>query len=194
MKFLKSALLFAAFALISTSLTSCEDGKSYSDMLEEEQKAVNWYLAQQKVEASVPEDSVFEVGSDAPFYRMNSDGTVYMRVVNQGDMNNRPKKGDTVYFRFLRQNIKLLKDGTVTGPGSGNADNMISGGNVSLVYGNNVLSSTTSLGSGLQVPLDYLGYNCEVDLIVKSIEGQTGDISQCIPYLYTGLKYFKAEY
>lgn len=194
MKFLKPALLFAAFALISTSLTSCEDGKSYSDMLEEEQKAVNWYLAQQKVEASVPEDSVFEVGSDAPFYRMNSDGTVYMRVVNQGDMNNRPKKGDTVYFRFLRQNIKLLKDGTVTGPGSGNADNMISGGNVSLVYGNNVLSSTTSLGSGLQVPLDYLGYNCEVDLIVKSIEGQTGDISQCIPYLYTGLKYFKAEY
>lgn len=194
MKFLQPAFMFAAFVLIFTSLLSCEDGKSYSDMLEEEQKAVNWYLAQQKVEASVPEDSVFEVGSDAPFYRMNSDGTVYMRVVNQGDMNNRPKKGDTVYFRFLRQNIKLLKDGTVTGPGSGNADNMISGGNVSLVYGNNVLSSTTSLGSGLQVPLDYLGYNCEVDLIVKSIEGQTGDISQCIPYLYTGLKYFKAEY
>lgn len=179
--------------LIMIGLTSCNEGKSYSDLLEEEEKAVNWYLAQQRVEASVPADSIFLTGQDAPFYRMNSDGTIYMRVINPGDMNNRPVKGQTVYFRFMRVNLKALSEGTEME--EGNNENMDSSlGGLSLVYGNKSLPSTTEWGDGIQVPLNYLGYGCEVDLIVKSIEGRAGDISQCIPYLYKGLKYFKAEY
>lgn len=174
-------------------MTSCNEGKSYSDLLEEEEKAVNWYLAQQRVEASVPADSIFLTGQDAPFYRMNSDGTIYMRVINPGDMKNRPVKGQTVYFRFMRVNLKALSEGTEME--EGNNENMDSAlGGLSLVYGNKSLPSTTEWGDGIQVPLNYLGYGCEVDLIVKSIEGRAGDISQCIPYLYKGLKYFKAEY
>ncbi len=63
------------------------------------------------------------------------------------------------------------------------------------LYGNNVLTSTTQYGEGLQVPLEYLGYNCEVNLIVKSPEGFTSDgtQSQCLPYVYN-IRYFKAEY
>lgn len=179
--------------LIMIGMTSCNEGKSYSDLLEEEEKAVNWYLAQQRVEASVPADSIFLTGQDAPFYRMNSDGTIYMRVINPGDMNNRPVKGQTVYFRFMRVNLKALSEGTEME--EGNNENMDSAlGGLSLVYGNKSLPSTTEWGDGIQVPLNYLGYGCEVDLIVKSIEGRVGDISQCIPYLYKGLKYFKAEY
>lgn len=185
------ALFFSIIILIG--MTSCNEGKSYSDLLEEEEKAVNWYLAQQRVEASVPADSIFLTGQDAPFYRMNSDGTIYMRVINPGDMNNRPVKGQTVYFRFMRVNLKALSEGTEME--EGNNENMDSSlGGLSLVYGNKSLPSTTEWGDGIQVPLNYLGYGCEVDLIVKSIEGRAGDISQCIPYLYKGLKYFKAEY
>lgn len=193
-RFLLNTCLLTVALFAGLSLAGCNEGKSYSDLLDEEEKAVNWYLAQQRVVASVPEDSVFETGPNAPFYRMNSDGSVYMRVISMGDMSNRPKKGDTVYLRYLAQNIKYLFAGTTSGTGTGNADNMLTGGNQSLVYGNTYLSSTTSLGTGIQVPLGYLGYNCEVDLIVKSIEGRAGDISNCIPYLYSGLKYFKAEY
>lgn len=174
-------------------LTSCEEGKSYSELLEEETAAVNWYLAQNRVVPYVPADSVFETGPEAPFYRMNGDGTVYMRVVNPGKKEDRPKKGQTVYFRFMRINLKYLYEGAEYK--EGNSEEMDSNlGGLSLIFGNNVLSSTTEWGDGIQVPLYYLGYDCEVDLIVKSTEGRSGDISQCLPYLYKGLKFFKAEY
>ena len=35
-------LLSAALLLL---MTACEEGKSYSDLLREEERAVNWYLA-----------------------------------------------------------------------------------------------------------------------------------------------------
>lgn len=179
--------------MLLLSLASCEDTKSYSELLKEETEAVNWYLAQNKVVTSVPEDSVFIQGSDAPFYRMNVDGTVYMRVINPGDKEKRPKKGDTVFFRFMRKNINYLYQG-MTVAGEGNAENMNSSLNgTSLVYGNTALTSTTQYGEGLQVPLGYLGYDCEVDLIVKSTMGFTADISNCIPYIYN-IRYFRAEY
>jgi len=185
-------LLSVALLLL---MTACEEGKSYSDLLREEERAVNWYLAQNRVETRVPEDSVFEIGPDAPFYRMNADGTVYMRVIRTGDMNDRPEKGQTVYFRFMRQNIKFLYEKTNLSDGEGNADDMGSNlGGMHFVYGNNVLTSTTKYGTGIQLPLNYLGYNCEVDLIVKSIDGFAENVSDCIPFVYKSLKYFKAEY
>lgn len=190
--FSHASKLLAGLALI-ISMSSCKDTKSYSDLLKEEEQAVNWYLAQQRVVPYVPEDSVFEVGPDAPFYRMDADGSVYMRVINAGDPDNRPQKGETVYFRFTRTDVKQLSNGAVLGSGGSLEDDM-SFSSWSLVYGNTTLPSTTAHGTGLQVPLGYLGYNCEVDLIVKSVSGRSGDISNCIPYLYSNLKYFKAEY
>lgn len=187
-----TGLLFAALLLL---IPACKEGQSYSDMLRDEEAAVNWYLAQNRVEPRIPEDSVFEVGPEAPYYRMNSDGTVYMRVIRTGDMNDRPKDGETVYFRFMRQNIKSLYQKVEVGDGAGNANDMSSGaGSASLIYGNNVLPSTTKYGTGIQVPLNFLGYGCEVDLIIKSIEGFSSDVSTCEPYVYKSLKFFKAEY
>ena len=192
-KILKNLFFFSSFLTALLLFNSCDDGKSYSELLDEENRAVNWYLAQNRVEAEIPADSIFEIGPEAPFYKMNKDGSVYMRVINTGDMNNRPVKGQTVYFRFMRQNIKALKDGMISE--EGNSDNMASGlGGLSIVFGNNILPSTTEWGDGIQVPLYYLGYDCEVDLIVKSTQGRSGDISQCLPYVYQGLKFFKAEY
>lgn len=190
----RAAELLVAWIALAFLLAGCRDGKSYSELLRAEDVAVNWYLAQNRVETRVPADSVFETGAEAPFYRMNSDGTVYMRVVNPGS-DVKPKKGDTVYFRFMRQNIKYLFDGTNTSAGEGNSEDMSSGlGGMHLVFGNTVLTSTTQYGEGLQVPLRYLGYDCEVDLIVKSPLGFGAEISSCNPYVYNSLKYFKAEY
>lgn len=192
--FLNKILSISFIALMSAGLASCEDGKSYSDMLDDERDAVNWYLAHQKVVANVPEDSIFETGPDAPFYRMTAEGTVYMRVINKGDENNRPEKGQTVYFRSVSFDmLSMYSDKTLNPTGSGNATSVISG-TTSFVFGNTVLSSTTQLGTGVQVPMKYLGYNSEVDLIVKSVDGPSDLIANCIPILYKNLKYFKAEY
>lgn len=189
-----SAIGLTLIAALTLPLVGCNDGKSYSDMLREEEVAVNWYLAMNKVEVTIPADSVFVEGPDAPFYKMDGDGNVYMRIVNRGDMSNRPKLGETVYFRYMSLNIKNYYNGGSADAWTGNAwdmDSPLNGTN--LIYGNKRLESTTQYGEGIQVPLAYVGYNSEVDVIIKSIKGFSGNISQCQPYIYK-VRYFKAEY
>ncbi len=196
MKKLQIKLLYLALLLIAgTMMQACDDNKSYAELLESERKAVNWYLSNYRVSATLPEDGKFEVGENAPFYRMNGDGTVYMRVLNPGSETSKPKKGDTIYFLFMRSNINTMySNRSLEGSWSGNAEDMNSAVNgTNFIYGNTVLPSTTQYGTGLQVPLDYLGYDCEVDLVIKSTEGFSSDISNCIAYIYH-IRYFKAEY
>lgn len=73
------AVLFAAVAV---SVTSCEDSKSYAELLTDEAHDINRYLADHRVVNSIPKDTVFEVGPDAPFYRLDEDGNIYMQVLD----------------------------------------------------------------------------------------------------------------
>ena len=190
--------LAAMSVALAAGVASCDKSESYSDLLRDEEKAVNWYLAQQRVEVSVPEDGKFEVGPDAPFYRMNDDGTVYMQVINAGDPDDRPKEGDKVFFRFMRRNTKAMYLGTQSG-WFGNMDDLDNPlGNTYLFYGNETYPNSTQYGTGIQVPLDYLGYYSEVNLVLKSYSGFTGNTfqseqSSCIPYIIN-VKYYKPEY
>lgn len=175
------------------ALGSCKDEESYGDLLREEEKAVNWFLAQHSVEMEVPADSVFEVGKEAPYYRMDEDGHVYMQVVSAGDMNDCPKAGDKVYFRFSRRNLRVMYEGGVVTV-EGNLDDMGSAlGPTAFFYGNTIYPTTTQYGTGIQLPMDYLGYYSEVNLVLKSYAGFTTDQSQCIPYV-VNVKYYKAQY
>ncbi|MCM1290901.1 MAG: DUF4827 domain-containing protein [Prevotella sp.] len=187
-------LSIASLMLISSvTFISCDDSKSYSELLNDEEKATNWYMANQKIELTIPEDSVLLHGQDAPFYKMDDDGYLYLKVINPGDLTRRPKLGDMVYFRFSRQNIKALYDG-ISAPWEGNANDMnTSLGATSIIFGNYRIESTSLYGTGIQVPLQFLGYDCEVEMVMRSYQGFTTDQSQCIPYIYK-VKYFKAEY
>ena len=62
-------IVAAVFAL--AFLASCEDGKSYAELLNEQDRAVNNFLADQVVLLDIPEDTIFEVGEDAPYYRLD---------------------------------------------------------------------------------------------------------------------------
>lgn len=121
MRLLQNILFIATGCfLMSAALSSCNDSKSYADLLRDETKAINNYLADQRVIGDAPADSIFitrrglaeeiyaksgvtgvdyeeEIGrimqdlsedpaKDAPFYRMDEDGNVYMKVVRTGDM------------------------------------------------------------------------------------------------------------
>lgn len=184
--------LFSAFLGMAALLGSCEDSKSYSELLTDEEHAVNWYLAQNTVALDIPADGKFITGKDAPFYKMDEDGYVYMRVIEKGSDTDKPVIGDRVYFRFMRMDLKTYQASGVES-WDGNAIDFDQSNSTSLIYGNTVLTSTTQYGEGIQVPLKYLGYNSEVCLIVKSPQGFTTDASQCIPYIYK-MRYFKAEY
>lgn len=191
MKRNKISISVMIMLLIAGVFCSCKDDKSYTDLLNEEERAVNWYLSGCNIVPYVPADSVFETGENAPYYKMDEDGNVYMQVVNRGNMKSRPEKGNTIYFRVKLKNIKEMWEG-LDPAWVGNGLNL-SLETSSLIYGNLTLTSSAKWGEGIQVPLEYLGYDCEVNLVVKSRKGYTEYASQCIPLLMN-VKYFKAEY
>lgn len=190
-------------ALVMLALgMSCSKTQSYSELLREEERACNWYLAQKNVALELPEDPKDmittetlnsegkEYGEDAPFYKLDDEGYVYMQVV-RADFDEMVNEGDLVYFRFLRESIKDLYEGVESAPG-GNSD-YLPNGTTSFVYKNTYLSSTTTWGTGIQQPLQYLGYNSEVNLVLKSYYGFTEEQSYCIPYIMN-IRYLQPEY
>lgn len=189
---LKNIISILGIGLMMMGPISCSKTKSYSELLLDEEHAVNWYLAQNEVEVRLPEDSVFKTGEDAPFYKMDGQGNVYMRVINPGDKNYRAKSGDRVYFKYMRQNISDLKAGLITKDDwIGNAENMATYPTFFILDETN-LTSSTKYGTGIQLPMKWLGYYSEVELVIKSIEGWT-DQADVIPVVYR-VRYFPAEY
>lgn len=180
-------LLLGLFAL--TLLSACNNDQSYADRLNDERNAVNAYLANHRVVMSVPKDSVFEVGANAPFYRIDPDGNVYMQVLNAGDRkNDRAKVGEPIYFRYSRYNLSTwYAEGSWT-VYSGN-ENTMDAVSCSFNYSDYKLPTSSQWGYGLQYPLLFLGVECEVNLIIKSQYGFTGEISYVTPFFYH-VRYF----
>lgn len=180
-------------ALSMIFLASCEKGESYADLLKKEEKAVNWYLSGESVEVAIPSDSIFIEGEDAPFYKMDAEGTVYMRVIDSGDLTSRPQEGDRVYFRYSRMNLRNLYEADVE-QWSGNSSDLGSGvGATSFVFGNFSLPTSYQYGTGMQLPLKYLGYNSRVRLVLKAQSGFYSEQSQCLPFV-VDVRYFKGVY
>ncbi len=185
-----SSALFLCISLI-IGLSSCSDSESYAKLLDKERKSTNRYLATQRVITEIPADSIFEAGENAPFYKMDPDGNIYMQVINPGDRkNNKAISDQLVYFRFMRMSLNSWVSGE-TEVWDGNADDM-SLVTTSFRYLNYSLSSSAQYGSGVQLPLNYLGLDCEVNLIIKSQYGFTSEISSVIPFLYK-LRYFPSK-
>ena len=165
-------------------LAGCNNDQSYADRLNDERNAVNAYLADHRVVMTVPEDSVFEVGENAPYYRIDPDGNVYMQVLNAGDRkHDRARTGEPIYFRYSRYNLATwYADGTWTIT-SGN-ENTMDAASCSFNYGDYTLPSSSQWGYGLQYPLLFLGVECEVNLVIKSQYGFTSEISFVTPFFY----------
>ena len=183
--------ILCGLCLIALS-SACDNDQSYADRLNEERNAVNAYLANHRVVMSVPEDSIFEVGADAPFYRIDPDGNVYMQVLNAGDrVGDRAKVNEPIYFRYSRYNLATwYADGTwsIT---SGN-ENTMDAAACSFNYGDYTLPSSSQWGYGMQYPLLFLGVECEVNLVVKSQYGFTSEISYVTPFFYH-VRYFHSQ-
>lgn len=183
--------------LILISSSSCSKSQSYAELLRDEEKAVNWYLAGYDVSLEVP-DTIIDfitketAGDNAPYYKLDEEGYVYMQVVS-ASTEEMVESGDLVYFRFLRQSIlDLYQSGGELENWVGNSD-YLPNGTTSFVYKNNVLESTTTWGLGIQMPLKFMGYNSEVNLIIKSYYGFTEEQANCIPYVMN-IRYLKPEY
>ena len=172
-------------------LAACNEDQSYADRLNEERNAVNAYLANQRVVMSIPEDTVFEVGENAPFYRIDADGNVYMQVIKPGNrFTDRAKNGEPIYFRFSRYNLANWYADGVWVP-SGN-ENSMDAGSCTFNFSDYTLPSSSQWGYGLQYPLLFLGVECEVNLVIKSQYGLTSEISYVTPYYYH-VRYYHSQ-
>ncbi|MCC8072030.1 MAG: DUF4827 domain-containing protein [Bacteroidales bacterium] len=182
-------LIYCISLLLVIGISSCSDTTSYAELLDDENFNVNRFLADQRVIASIPADTVFEVGPDAPYYQMDDEGNIYMQVLNAGSG---PMATDNqlIYFRFTRYNIAYY--GTDNWDVTEGNETTMEYGSTSFRFGNYSLESSYQWGTAIQLPLSYLPLNCEVNLVVKSQYGWTEEISYVNPFLYH-LRYYKSQ-
>lgn len=178
-----ASLLFAAVAY-----TACSDTKSYAELLKEEDDAVEKFLSNYTVINTIPSDGDFQVGSSAPYYKLDDDGYVYMQVLDKGDAG-MATYNEVIYFRYSRLNLLTWATGGDQTP-TGNDSSLASA--YSFNFQNTTLSSTTQYGTGIQQPLYYLNKNCRVNLLIKSKAGSSTDLVSVIPYLYE-IRYFPSN-
>lgn len=178
------ALGAVALAVAAMFASSCNDGKSYAQLLNEEDMYTNNYLADHYVELSIPEDTAFqtvaEVGSKAPFYRLDEDGMLYMQVINAGTKGNRVADDEQIYFRYMRFPLALYSNGTLPS-GEGN---MITISPAWFRFNNFQLQTSYQWGQGVQMPLHYLPVDCEVNIVIKSQMGLSDETANVQPYLW----------
>lgn len=181
---------FILGCIIGLGMVSCSDSVSYAEKLSDENKAVNLYLSNYRVVDKIPADSVFEIGQDAPFYRLDDEGNVFMQVIRPGNKEvNKAVNEQLIYFRFTRYNLTYYYNYNELIP-EGNSTDM-DYAPTSFRFNNTSLQSSTQYGTGIQMPLKFLGIDCEVNLIVKSQYGFTSEMSSVSPYLYN-IRYFVA--
>ncbi len=184
-------LLFLLALVAIVFMSSCSDSESYAQLLDKERYATNAYLANCRVVNEIPRDTVFEVGADAPYYRIDQEGNVYMQVIKAGDRKtDKAKSSERIYFRYMRYNLYYWYTyGDMLGEGNENDMTMAP---TYFQYGNYSLTTSAQWGYGIQMPLTFLGVDSEVNLIIKSKYGWSSEIAGVQPYLYH-VRYFRNQ-
>ncbi|MGM9804618.1 MAG: DUF4827 family protein [Muribaculaceae bacterium] len=187
---LKENLLLLMLGVVALSAASCSDSRSYAEQLADERVAVNLFLAGQQVINEIPADSVFITGPNAPYYRIDEDGNVYMQVVSDTGKDLRPKADEVIYFRYMRYNVIVWcesGDDSTTG----NMNDMSKPATYFL-YDNYTVDSSSQYGQGIQMPLQFVGVGSEVNLIIKSQMGLSDEIADVQPY-HWHVRYFRSR-
>lgn len=195
-------ILFAAISI----LQSCDDGKTYAELLEEQKESINNFIREKKIKVIsrdqfLAQDSTTNVEENE--YVLFADNGLYMQIEYKGEgrkIENREK----VLVRFVEYSLHY-SDTTLTNIyDAGSLDEFTytkseSGSQISATFGSDdgragYLSMTynygTSVPSGWLIPLEYINLTrnaaktAKVNVIVPAKLGQATAIQNVHAYHY----------
>lgn len=180
--------IFIFFTLLGMLLItpSCNDRKTYADYLYDEEKAIDLFIAQKELSIleEYPTSGNF---AENEFYKDPVTG-VYYNVISYGDTTTNLAINQIVYIRFRDLHYFMSEDTTYY-------SNMVYP--LEIKYMGPVNSTTQSYYSnpGWMVPLEHVGHNGEVKMIIPFTMGSSNDRSQYQPSYYDLVQYrFQGKY
>lgn len=190
----KNVIFFIIIAIGLFGL-SCNKGKSYTDMLNEQKDAINFLIDKENIEVlkHYPEDGIFEENQ----FVLLENG-VYLNVIDPGTEQRAVSGKTRILYRcivsypkdsayaasspyypyFNQKEVKCIN----YGPSSNGTDPY------PLFYGD-YASSSNLAGEGIQTPLKYVGHGAKVKLIVPFKCGLYIDQSNYQPAYYEIIQY-----
>ena len=193
----KLTLFFLSLILACVFFQSCNNTKSYADMLDDEKAAIKDYI----------KDNGIKVISQSEFYAQDSTtnvdkneyvhlaNDVYMQIVDKGIPGDTVKKNDLILVRFMEYSI-MDKDTTLSNI---NATSIVdefkyttSGTSIAGIFTQGYMMamySSTVVPAGWLIPLTYVYNMAHVKLIVPSKMGHTTASQSVYPYFYDIRKY-----
>ena len=192
----KLTLFFLSLLACGLAFQSCDNTKTYAEMLEDEKDAIKAFIR----------DSSITVISQTEFYRNDSTtkeneyvqlaSGVYMNIVNKGSANlaDTVKPNDQILVRFSEYSL-MDKKATISNLGyaevvdefnyrvtSSSIAGQFTQGFMLSYYG-------PAVPAGWLVPLDYVRDGACVKLIVPSKMGHSSAMQSVYPYYYYIQKY-----
>ncbi len=189
----KSTYIILSLIALTILGSSCNKRKTYADLLKEENKAIDKFIAKNKLVIldAFPKNGTFK---EKEFYRDPATG-VYYSIVEVGDTINtkKAKDGSEVHVRF--KGLKYFsKNDSIE---YNNYDPIRSPFPESFTYRGPVTMLNRSLYSsttaGWAVPLQHVGRNGKVRMIVPFNMGSQGDQQAYTPTYYDIVQYTEID-
>lgn len=192
----KSLKIASLLVCIIAVFAACSKSESYAEKLKKERKNISRFITDHDIEVldSYPASGVF---GSKQYYKDPTTG-VYINVIDSGNGNRADKdKNSMVNIRFWEaMSLPAADSDTVTFNPAGSQP-------LTIYYGNEYTYTGSTTGSyfyniqyyfmskGMAVPLEFVGENAIVSLIVPFNSGSTAQQSSSYPMYFTKLQYTK---
>lgn len=166
----KAPVIILSFIGILLLTTSCDKKKSYADLLRDEIKIIDKFIAKNGIVLldKFPEDTIFKSNE---FYRDPATG-VYFNIISKGE-NRKAEEGEEIYLRYDGLRIISAKNDTITFStlNAPNPSTLIFRGQVTMAN-KSIYASTTP---AWVVPLRYIGHKGRAKMIVPFTMGSRSE-------------------
>ncbi|MDR1371584.1 MAG: DUF4827 domain-containing protein [Dysgonamonadaceae bacterium] len=173
--------IFGIIAILFIS-AGCNSEKSMQELIREEKKAIERYIANNRLNilTSYPSDSVF---GEKDFFKTNEG--VYFRVTEKGTGEMATIYKTEVTLRVDSVHYFAHSDTSIYSMGSINPFEFIYGLTASYIANKDGMSFCPAWA----IPLKYVGVHAKVDMIVPSEYGTATNNSSFTPVFYKGVEY-----